>query len=176
MPFMTLVNENEQPEHQQGQPTINTLEQKINELATTIRGTEDIYKDRKKTITQQLQDIKLLASDLNVDNIQLRRMIIECFIDIGVSLSWLRKLLPEDLKLTEHRRKDYLRQQRQQDQHQALQQQQQEAETFTALGWLKHNSNEVPIRVTVNTKAKTIERMELAYERIRKKNYDDDIN
>ena len=81
---MTIVNQ--QPEQQQP-PTINTLEQKINELAITICGTEDIYKDRKKTITQQLQEIKRLASDLNVDNIQLRRMIIECFNGIGVSLS-----------------------------------------------------------------------------------------
>jgi hypothetical protein len=51
-------------------------------------------------------------------------MISESFTDIGVSKSWLRKLLPGYLKSTKHTRKDYLKLQHQRDQ-QPLQQQQQ---------------------------------------------------
>jgi hypothetical protein len=44
-----------------------------------------IYRDRKKTIIQQLHEIRQLASDLNVNDVQLRNMISESFIMIGVS-------------------------------------------------------------------------------------------
>ena len=69
---------------------------------------------------------------------QLRDMIYESFTRMGVSPSWLRKMLPENLKLTKHTGKDYLKRQLQRDQ-QPLQQQ--EEETFTALGYLQllHN-------------------------------------
>jgi len=72
-----------------------------------------------------MDEIRQLASDLNVDSIQLRKMILESFADIGVSESWLRKLLPETLKLSKHTRKDYLKLQQQRDQ-QPLQQQAQQ--------------------------------------------------
>jgi len=72
-----------------------------------------------------MDEIRQLASDLNVDSIQLRKMILESFADIGVSESWLRKLLPETLKLSKHTRKDYLKLQQQRDQ-QSLQQQAQQ--------------------------------------------------
>jgi hypothetical protein len=72
-----------------------------------------------------MDEIRQLASDLNVDSIQLRKMILESFADIGVSESWLRKLLPETLKLSKHTRKDYLKLQQQRDQ-QSLQQQTQQ--------------------------------------------------
>ena len=71
------------------------LEQKIDELANGIRGIRDIIWDRKKTIIRQMHEIRQLAEDLNVDSIQLRKMIVESFADIGVSESWLKKLLPE---------------------------------------------------------------------------------
>jgi hypothetical protein len=54
---------------------------------------------------------------------QLRDMISESCTRMGVSPSWLRKQLPETLKLTKHTRKDYLKRQLQRDQ-QPLQQQQ----------------------------------------------------
>jgi hypothetical protein len=69
--------------------------QKIDELANGIGGIQDIIWDRKKTIIRQMHEIRQLAEDLNVDSIQLRKMIVESFADIGVSESWLRKLLPE---------------------------------------------------------------------------------
>jgi len=40
---------------------------------------------------------------------------------MGVSPSWLRKLLPETLKLTKHTRKDYLKRQIHRDQQQLQQ-------------------------------------------------------
>ena len=113
-------------------------------------------------------------------------MILESVADIGVSESWLRKLLPETLKLTKHTRKDYLKRQIQRDQqplqqqqqqqkelvelpslssrHSVSEQQPQEEETFTALGYLQLYGNDVPIKVTVNVKTKSIEAMEIAHE------------
>jgi hypothetical protein len=74
---------------------------------------------------QKMEEVRQLASDLNVDNIQLRKMISRSFTIIGVSQSWLRKLLPESLKYTKHTRKDYLLKQQQQQEQQSLQQMQQ---------------------------------------------------
>jgi hypothetical protein len=181
-----IGNERQQPPS----PTVETLQQKIDELANGIIGLYGIYRDRKKTIKQQLQEIRQLAADLNIDDMQLRDMISESFTTIGVSPSWLRKLLPGYLKSTKHTRKDYLEIQHQRDQ-QPLQQQQkelvelptslssrhsvseqqpqpQEEETFTALGYLKLYGNDVPIKVTVNVKTKSIEAMEIAHEIIQK--------
>jgi len=79
--------------------------------------------DRKKIILQQLKEIGQLAQDLSIDGMQLRDMIYESCTRMDVSPSWLRKMLPETLKLTKHTRKDYLKRQLQRDQ-QSLQQQQ----------------------------------------------------
>jgi hypothetical protein len=79
--------------------------------------------DRRKIIRQQLKEIGQLAQDLSIDDMQLRDMIDESCTRMGVSPSWLRKQLPETLKLTKHTRKDYLKRQLQRDQ-QPLQQQQ----------------------------------------------------
>jgi hypothetical protein len=107
----------EKPQQQQlPSPAFRTLQQKIDELVKGIRGIRDIIWDRKKAIIRQLHEIRQLASDLNVDSIQLRKMILESFADIGVSESWLRKLLSETLKLSKHIRKDYLKLQQQRDQ------------------------------------------------------------
>jgi hypothetical protein len=184
-----IGNERQQPPS----PTVETLQQKIDELANGIIGLYGIYRDRKKTIKQQLQEIRQLAADLNIDDMQLRDMISESFTTIGVSPSWLRKLLPGYLKSTKHTRKDYLEIQHQRDQQPLQQQQQQqkelvelltslssrhsvseqqpqpqEEETFTALGYLKLYGNDVPIKVTVNVKTKSIEAMEIAHEIIQK--------
>ena len=118
---MTIVNE--QQRHQQSSPAFRTLEQKIDELTNGIRGIRDIFLDRRKIIRQQLKEIIQLAQDLSIDDMQLRDMIYESCTRMGVSPSWLRKMLPETLKLTKHTRKDYLKRQLQRDQ-QPLQQQQ----------------------------------------------------
>ena len=73
---MTIVNE--QQRDQQSSPAFRTLEQKIDELTNGIRGIQDIFLDRKKIILQQLKEIVIqqlheirqLAQDLNIDNIQ----------------------------------------------------------------------------------------------------------
>jgi hypothetical protein len=94
----------------------------MNLLTALLDYTVSIYRDRKKTVIQQLHKIRQLAQDLSIDEMQLRDMISESFAEIGVSESWLRNLLPETLKLTKHARKDYLKLQLQWDQ-QPLQQQ-----------------------------------------------------
>jgi hypothetical protein len=114
-------------ERLQGPPTIKTLEQKVDELAKTVVGLENTYRNTRKTVIQQLKEIRQLAMDLKIDDIKLREMISESFGLMGVSESWLRKLLPESLKSTKHTRKDYLELQQKRDQ-QSLQQQQQQNE------------------------------------------------
>jgi len=85
-----MSNLNEQPP--QPSPILRSLEQKIEELANTIVGLDNIRRDTKKTIMQKMEEVRQLASDLNVDNIQLRKMISRSFTMIGVSESWLRAL------------------------------------------------------------------------------------
>ena len=126
-----MSNVNEQPP--QPSPTLRSLEQKIEELANTIVGLDNIRRDTKKTIMQKMEEVRQLASDLNVDNIQLRKMISQSFTIIGVSQSWLRKLLPESLKYTKHTRKDYLLKQQQQRAPQPLQQMQQQQQQLPSL-------------------------------------------
>jgi hypothetical protein len=253
---MTSIDEQRQ-QQQPPSPTVETLQQKIDEFANGIVGLYGIFRDRKKTIIQQLHEIRQLAQDLSIDDMQLRHMISESFTMMGgVSPSWLRKLLPGYLKSTKHTRKDYLELQHQRDQ-QPLQQQQelvelpssstrhpalkqpsddddeqtasvttydndnvvvavkpqtqnkqiavledkdtiiknletkieelqveirylrdgpaaqrrqpQEEETFTALGYLQLYDNDVPIKVTINIKTKSIEDMKIAHEIIHKK-------
>jgi hypothetical protein len=50
-------------------------------------------------------------------------------------------------------------------------QQQQEEETFTAIGYIQLSGNDMPIKVTINIKTKSIEDMKIAHEIIHKKNY-----
>ena len=51
--------------------------------------------NRRKIIRQQLQKIIQLAQDLSIDDMQLRDMIYESCTRMGVSPSWLRKMLPK---------------------------------------------------------------------------------
>ena len=119
---MTIVDEEQQ--QPSSAPTLETLQEKIDECANTIIGLHTIYRHRKKTIIQQLQEIRQLAEDLNIDDIRLRKMVSQSFTIMGVSSSWMRRLLPEYLKSTKHTRKDYLELQQRRDQ-QSLQQQRQ---------------------------------------------------
>ena len=102
--FMTSIDEQRQ-QQQPPSPTVETLQQKIDEFANGIVGLYGIFRDRKKTIIQQLHEIRQLAQDLSIDDMQLRDMIYESCTRIGVSPSWLRKMLPKNLKLTKHTRK-----------------------------------------------------------------------
>jgi hypothetical protein len=115
------------------QQRLRGLQQKIDECANTIIGLHRIYTDRKKTIIQQLHEIRQLAEDLNIDYIRLRRMVSQSFTIMGVYSSWMRKLLPEYLK-SKHIRKDYLELQQQRDQQplQLQQQRQQESAELTS--------------------------------------------
>jgi hypothetical protein len=122
---MTVI-EIEEQKQQRPTPTISTLEQKIDELAYIILGLEKFYKARTKMITKKIREIEQLASDLNVDRIQIRNMMTRSF--VCVSQSWLRKVLPESLKFTKHTRKDYLERRQQQEQQTLLQPQQQHQE------------------------------------------------
>jgi len=118
----SIINE-QKPQQQPPSPAFRTLEQKIDELVNGIREIRDIIWNRRKRIRQQLKEIIQLAQDLSIDDMQLRDMIYESCTRMDVSPSWLRKMLPKNLKLTKHTRKDYLKRQQQRDQ-QPLQQQQ----------------------------------------------------
>jgi hypothetical protein len=128
----SIINEQE-PQQQPPSPAFKTLEQKIDELVNGIRGIRDIICDRRKIIRQQVNEIIQLAQDLSIDDMKLRDMIYESCTRIGVSPSWLRKLLPETLKLTKHTRKDYLKLQQQRDQQPLQQQTQQQQRELVEL-------------------------------------------
>jgi DNA polymerase III epsilon subunit-like protein len=67
---MASIDEQRQ-QQQPPSPTVETLQQKIDEFANGIRGIQDIFLDRKKTIRQQLKEIRQLAKDLSIDDMQL---------------------------------------------------------------------------------------------------------
>ena len=117
----TIINE-QKPQQQPPSPAFRTLEEKIDELVNGIRGIRNIIWNRRKIIRQQLKEIIQLAQDLSIDDMQVRDMIYESCTRMGVSPSWLRKMLPENLKLTKHTRKDYLKRQLQRDQQPLYQQ------------------------------------------------------
>jgi len=117
----TIINE-QKPQQQPPSPAFRTLEEKIDELVNGIRGIRNIVWNRRKIIRQQLKEIIQLAQDLSIDDMQVRDMIYESCTRMGVSPSWLRKMLPKNLKLTQHTRKDYLKRQLQRDQQPLYQQ------------------------------------------------------
>jgi DNA repair ATPase RecN len=93
---MNVIEDEEEQQKKEPTPTIETLEQKIEELATSIddlRTIHYMYTSRKKAIKNLIREVRQLASDLNVDEIQFRKMISRIFVKTGVSQSWLRKLL-----------------------------------------------------------------------------------
>jgi hypothetical protein len=123
------VNEVEHEEEEEPTPTISTLEQKIDELAKSVdelRKLQDTYTSKRKAVNNLVREIRQLASDLNVEEKQLRMMVSRSFAMTGISKSWQRKLLPESLKFTKHTRKDYLLKQEQQREQQSLLQVQQQ--------------------------------------------------
>ena len=125
------VIEDEEQQKKEPTPTIETLEQKIEELATSIddlRTIHYMHTSRKKEIKNLIREVRQLALALNVDEIQFRKMISQAFVKTGVSESWLRKLLPESLKFTKHTRKDYLEREQQRDQESLIQPQEQHQE------------------------------------------------
>ena len=101
---------------------VEILQQKIDTLSRNIYKCQKIFIDRKRTLMQRFQEICQLASDLNIDKPQLRMMISQSFAEVGISDSYLRKLLPEALKFTKHMRKDYVQKQDRRDQPIYLQQ------------------------------------------------------
>ena len=127
-----IINEQE-PQQQPPSPAFRTLEQKIDELVNGIRGIQDIIWDRRKTIRQQLKEIIQLAQHLSIDDMQVRDMIYESCTRMDVSPSWLRKMLPKNLKLSKHTRKDYLKRQQQRDQQPLQQQPQQQQRELVEL-------------------------------------------
>jgi hypothetical protein len=126
------VMENEK-QKQQPPATINTLQQEIDEITNTIAGLHNLYQSRRRVIMRRISKLRQLASDLNVDDIQLRNMISGSFAKTGVSESWLRKILPESLKYTKHTRKDYLKRKQLRDKEPIIQKQQQQQEVVVEL-------------------------------------------
>jgi chromosome segregation ATPase len=66
--FMTVIDEEDQ--QQQPTPTIETLEQKLDELANAaaeLRTIHNFYESKKEAIMKQIREARQLALDLNVD-------------------------------------------------------------------------------------------------------------
>jgi hypothetical protein len=87
------------------------LSKKIVTLAETIRGWYNETTKLRKTVKKQFE--KILELGLNkykMDKVVLRRLVVEIFLVHGVSESYLRKLLPVELKDSSKKRISYQQQ------------------------------------------------------------------
>lgn len=110
------------------------LKKKIVTLAGTMREWNEKTKEARESVRKQLKDI--LDFGLNqrkMEKTELRNLINEIFEYHGISESWLRKLLPKELKDTSKTRLSYLQKQEIEEElkQQASDPQQQEFEAET---------------------------------------------
>jgi hypothetical protein len=95
-------------EDQQANPMVN-VRKKIETLALTIRRWNDETIKVRKTVKKQLEEIlELGLNKYNMEKTELRNLINEVFEIYGISSSWIRKLLPTELKDTSKTRLSYL--------------------------------------------------------------------
>lgn len=87
------------------------LKQKIVTVAVTIREWNNEYRRVRKTIKKQFEEILNLGLNYKMQKTELRKLTEEIFRFHGISDSWLRKLLPEELKDTSKTRLSYLQRQ-----------------------------------------------------------------
>jgi hypothetical protein len=106
------------------------LERKIVTLAGTIRKWNMEYGRVRKTVKKQLEEIRNLGlNKYNMEKTDLRKLVVKIFQIHGVSDSWIRKLLPPELKDPSKTRISYLqRQEIEKERQQLLQQQASESQ------------------------------------------------
>jgi hypothetical protein len=103
------------------------LKQKIVSLADTMRKWNDETVRVRKTVKEQFEEILDLGlNKRKMEKTELRRLIEEIFRYYSVSESWLRKLLPIELKNTSKTRISYLQKQQIEKESQRLLQLQQQ--------------------------------------------------
>jgi len=101
------------------------LNKKIVTLADTIRKWNDETTRVRKTVKEQFREILDLGlNKYNMDKTALRKLVIDIFLIHGVSDSYLRKLLPLELKDPSKTRISYLQKQEMERERQRLLQQQ----------------------------------------------------
>jgi hypothetical protein len=89
------------------------LKKKIVTLAGTMREWDEKTKEARKSVRQQLRDILDLGlNQRKMEKTELRNLINEIFEYHGISESWLRKLLPPELKDTSKTRLSYIQKQK----------------------------------------------------------------
>ncbi len=101
------------------------LKKKIATLAGTIREWNNESTRVRKTVKEQFMEILDLGlNKYNMDKTALRKLVVEIFLIHGVSDSYLRKLLPPELKDPSKTRISYLQKQEMEREAQRLLQQQ----------------------------------------------------
>jgi uncharacterized coiled-coil DUF342 family protein len=101
------------------------LKKKIVTLAGTIREWNEKTKETRKSVRKQLKDILDLGlKQHKMEKTELRNLINKIFEYHGIHQSWLRKLLPDELKDTSKTRLSYLQMQEIEKERQRLLQQQ----------------------------------------------------
>lgn len=161
------------------------LQRKIEKTVDTIIKFSEIQKQTEKSVRQQLHEIVQDADRLNISREELRRMLNEGFCSRGprarmISESYLRRLLPDEYKYDAKTRSDYKVKQRVEqqrttkdiDKKEAVDRQpeallgenldkRKEDEVWTATAILEVSGNQIPLKITVNSKERKIEHIEI---------------
>jgi hypothetical protein len=170
------------------------LQRKIEKTVDTIIKFSEIQKQTEKSVRQQLQEIVQDADRLSISREELRRMLNEGFCSRGprarmISESYLRRLLPNGYKYDAKTRLDYRVKQRVEEQRTtdfskdmdkkgAVDRQpeallgekldkRKEDEVWTATAILEVSGNQIPLKITVNSKERKIEHIEINREVMR---------
>jgi len=97
------------------------LKKKIVSLANTMKQWNDVTIKARKSVREQLAEILDLGlNQRKMEKTELRNLINEIFEYHGISESWLRKLLPKDLKDTSKTRLSHLQRQGIEEERQRL--------------------------------------------------------
>jgi hypothetical protein len=84
------------------------IRKRIEIVVDSVQKFKSAYVETRKTVKEQLEDIVYLGiNEYMMEQKDLRDLIDEVFAARGVSLSWLRRLLPDVLKDTSKVRLDY---------------------------------------------------------------------
>lgn len=101
---MTTIPSNTQAIELKHASDMKAFKEKIEKFSHTIRGIDEFQKNARKTVREQLNEIIQDGKRLCLEDLQIRWMIVTALEARNVSQSYIRKLLPENLKLMQMRR------------------------------------------------------------------------
>ena len=101
---MTTIRSNTRAIEPKHASDMKAFKEKIEKFSHTIRSIDEFQKNARKTVREELNEIIQDGKRLCVEDLQIRSMIATALEARNVSQSYIRKLLPENLKLMQMRR------------------------------------------------------------------------